>query len=114
MTYKEVNDMVSTIGLAYAYYQFPDGTDQEPPFVCFFFTDSDDLYADGINYQAIRPCVIELYTENKDFGLEAQVEACLTANRLAFTKAETYIDSERMYQIAYRVDIVITEEIANA
>lgn len=114
MTYKEVDRMLSGVGLPYAYNQFPEKTATAPPFICFLYPQSDDFFADGINYQAIRPCVIELYTDNKDFSLEAQVEEILTANQLAFTKTETYIDSERMFQIAYRVEIVITEEIANA
>lgn len=110
MTYKEVATMVDSIGLPNAYYQFPNKTEQEPPFVCFFFTNSDDFYADGTNFQAIRPLVIELYTDDKDFTLEGTVEAVLLSNKLAYTKAETYIDTERMWQISYSVEIVMTEE----
>lgn len=109
MTYKQVADMIAEIGLPYAYYQFPDGTSQEPPFVCFLYTDSDDFYADNTNYAFIRPLAIELYTDNKDFTLEGAVESVLLSHNLPFTKTETYIDSEQMFQIAYRVDILITE-----
>jgi len=110
MTYKDVATMIGSLKLPYAYYQFPDGTEQEPPFICFLYTDSDDFYADGLNFQAIRPLVIELYTDNKDFSLEAQMEACLLAHGLAYEKTETYIDVERMFQISYSVEIVITED----
>lgn len=110
MTYKEVESMVAEIGLPNAYYQFPDKTQQEPPFVCFFYTDSDDFYADDRNFAAIRPLTIELYTDNKDFTLESTVEAVLLSHNLPFAKTEAYIDSERMFQISYTVEIVITEE----
>lgn len=109
MTYKEVASMISSIGLPYAYYQFPDGTQQEPPFVCFFYTNSDDFYADNTNYQAVRPLTVELYTDNKDFTLESTVETVLLSHNLPFTKTESYIDTERMYQISYAVEVIITE-----
>lgn len=109
MTYKEVATMISSIGLPYAYYQFPDGTQQEPPFVCFSYTSSDDFYADNTNYQAVRPLTIELYTDNKDFTLESTVESVLLSHNLPFTKTETYIDTERMFQISYAVEVIITE-----
>ena len=101
--------MISSIGLPYAYYQFPDGTQQEPPFVCFFYTNSDDFYADNTNYQAVRPLTVELYTDNKDFTLESTVETVLLSHNLPFTKTESYIDTERMYQISYAVEVIITE-----
>ena len=44
MTYKEIAAMIESIGLPYAYYQFPEGTVQEPPFVVFFYSNIDDLY----------------------------------------------------------------------
>lgn len=110
MTYREVASMVSEIGLPYAYYQFPDGTQQEPPFVCFLYTNSDDFYADNSNFAAIRPLTIELYTDNKDFALEGTVESVLSSHGLPYRKTETYIDSERMFQISYAVEILITEE----
>ena len=67
MTYKEIATMVSSIGLPYAYYQFPEGTGQALPFVVFFYSEINDLYADETNYQRIAKLNIELYTEEKDF-----------------------------------------------
>ena len=67
MTYKEVSTMVKSIGLPYAYYQFPEGTAEAPPFICFYWSEDNDLKADNINYQKIERLNIELYTDNKDF-----------------------------------------------
>lgn len=113
MTYKEVATMVSSIGLPYAYYQFPDNTEQEPPFVCFLYGDSDDFYADNSNFSFIRPLTIELYTDNKNFTLEGTVESVLSSCGLPYKKTETYIDTEHMFQISYDVEILITEETDN-
>lgn len=105
--------MVAGIGLPYAYYQFPEGTEQACPFICFYFTNSNDLAADDTNYQKIRPLAIELYTDNKDFTTEAAVESALNSNGLVYAREETYLDSERMYMVTYTTEIVITEEINN-
>ena len=64
MTYRQVAEMVSSIGVPYAYYQFPNNTGIAPPFVCFYFDSSNDFAADNVNYQRIRPLTLELYTEN--------------------------------------------------
>ena len=110
MTYKEIATMVESIGLPYAYYQFPNGTDQACPFICFFLDSSNDFAADNINYQKIRRLNIELYTDNKDFTLEQTVETVLNSNGLVYYREETYLDSERMYMVSYETEIVITEE----
>lgn len=110
MTYKEVATMINSIGIPYAYYQFPDGTGQACPFICFFFSDSNDLAAENTNYQKIRPLNIELYTDNKDFALEETVETVLNSNGLVYDRSESYLDSERMFMVVYTTDILVTEE----
>ena len=108
MTYKEVNQMVKSMNLPYAYYQFPDGTAQAPPFICFFYSGTNDLYADQENYQRIEQLNIELYTKHKDFDLEAQIEAVLKANGITFSRQDSYINTEKMWQIAYEMDVLIS------
>ena len=108
MTYPQIATMVASIGVPYAYYQFPEGTAQPTPFVCFYFDGSNDLYADDKNYQKIRPLTIELYTDNKDFALEATVEGILSSNGLTFARSESWISSERMNMVVYTTDVIIT------
>lgn len=108
MTYKEISDMIASIGLSYAYYEFPDGTEQQPPFICFYFPDSDDLFADNKNYVGIRHLYVELYTDEKDFALESTVEGVLTANGLTFRKSDDYIDSEKMWQTLYEMEVILS------
>lgn len=110
MTYEDVAKMVESIGVPFAYYQFPEGTEQACPFVCFYFSGSNDLAADNTNYQRIRPLIIELYTDNKDFALEATVEAVLNQNGLVYARDEAFIDSEKMNMVTYTTEIIITEE----
>ena len=110
MTYKQISDMLEEIGVKYAYYQFPEGTQIATPFICFYYTASDDFIADNTNYQRIDTLIIELYTDTKDFTLEASVESALNAHGLVFTKAEQYIDTEQMYEQIYQADVIIKEE----
>jgi len=107
MTYKEIATMVNSIGLPYAYYQFPEGTGQAPPFVVFFYSQTNDVYADEENYQRIVQLNIELYTREKDFETEATLEGVLKNNNLTYYKEENYIDSEKMWQIAYEMEVII-------
>ena len=107
MTYKDIASMIESIGLEYSYYQFPEGTNQAPPYVVFFYSHTDDLYADEKNYQRIVTLNIELYTAEKDFESEAAVEAVLAENNLAYYKEENYIDSEKLFQIAYESEVLI-------
>ena len=109
MTYTDVKNVVSGIGLPYAYYQFPE-TGVAPPFVCYFYTGTSDLVADNSNYQRIRPLAVELYTKTKDFALEAAVEDALNSAGLVYTRDETYLNSERMNMVVYNTTVVITDE----
>lgn len=111
MTTQEVFSMLSGINIPVAYYQFPDDTVKAPPFICFFYTNSVDVLADNTNYQKVERLVVELYTDNKDFSLESQVETALNNKELVYTRDETYLDSERMYEVIYTTDVVITEAI---
>ena len=110
MTRKEVATMVASIGLPYAYYQFSEKTAQAPPFVVFFYTSSNDVYADITNYQRIEGLSIEFYSAEKDFDTEEMIEGILNNNGLTFYKEQSFIDSEDMWQTAYDMEILLTEE----
>lgn len=108
MTYRDVKTMVQSIGLPFAYYQFTADTAVAPPFICFYFDESDDEPADNMNWAKIRTLYIELYTDAKDFELESTVETVLANNDQFYTRSETYLDSERMMMVAYEMQVVIT------
>ena len=110
MTISALKTMIKGFGLPCAYYAFPEGTGQAPPFITWFFDNSDDLYADNTNYQRIEQLSIELYTRNKDFDTETAIESALSSAGFSFYKEENYISSEKMYQTAYEMDVLITPE----
>lgn len=110
MTYTEIATMVDSFGLPFAYYQFPNDTPQQPPFVVFYYENSDDVYADDKNYQRITQLTIEFYSDNKDFYYESLIEDALTDNGLTYVKSEQYIDSEQMHETVYELEVLITPE----
>lgn len=120
MTYKQVYQALSGIEKApgekipVAYLMFPADDPQnpppDPPFICYYYTGSDDLLADNTNFQKIRPLTVELYTDNKDFAIEDAVETALNAAGLVFSRMESYIEAEKMYMVSYETEIIVTEE----
>lgn len=90
-----------------AYLAFPEGQAADPPFIVYSFSGSDDLYADNTNYSRIEALTIELYTDNKDFAKEAALESALNGLGLAFSRAEAWIESERLYEVTYTTEVLL-------
>ena len=44
---------------------------------------------------------LEVYTDRKDLGLEARVEAVLDGHGVFYNKSEVWIESERLYEVLY-------------
>lgn len=109
MTYDEIASMIESTELENAYYQYPEGEAPELPYILFYYPERDDFQADNKNYAKITQLNIELYTKEKDFEKEAAVEAILEANDLSYDKEEQYIESEKMYEVLYTMEVIINE-----
>lgn len=107
MTNKEVYDMLASTKIPTVYYSWKIGNAPALPYIVYYYPESDDFVADNINFQSINALNIELYTKNKDFATEQIVEDVLKANSLAYSKTETWLESEEMYQILYETEVVI-------
>ena len=107
MTYTEVADMIESIGLDFAYYEFSEAAGQAPPFILFYYPENNDFVADNSNYVKKKQLIIELYTDEKDFDKEAAVENVLKQNELVYTRAEQFIETERMYEVLYSTEVII-------
>jgi hypothetical protein len=105
MNRQQIAGLFSPIPTTYEFWPIGDAPDL--PYICYYYPDSDDFFADNENYVAIRRLNIELYTDNKDFTLEDTVEGILKANHLGFSKTETYIEAEHMYQTLYQTEVLL-------
>lgn len=109
MTYQEIATMIQNTGLSNTYYSFPENSNPQLPYVLFYYPNDNDFKADNTNYQHIRTLNLELYTSNKDFATESTIETMLNANGLVFTKNESYLNGEHMYEVLYQTEVIITE-----
>ena len=112
MTFTEVATMVSEIGLPYAYYEFTN-TEVAPPFIVFFYGNSNDFKADNSNYQKIERLYVELYANEKSVDLEATVEGLLASYDMVWARDEEWIPGESLYEVVYTMDVVITDDAAS-
>lgn len=48
---------------------------------------------------------IELYTDEKSPDTEAQLEALLDGAGLFYDKTESYIESEKLYEVLYELEV---------
>lgn len=110
MSPNEISTLVGSIGLPYAYYEFPEGTNQAPPYVAYYLPQSNDLYADNTNLVKIRTLVIELYTREKDFTLEQRAEDTINNAGLTFSRSEDYFDSDGLTRVSYTMQIIMEED----
>lgn len=97
-------EMLKEIGIPYAYHHFAEGESPEPPFICYLVDSSDNFAADGIVYDKIDVINIELYTDKKDPDSERKVEDVLTAHEIYYEKSETYIESEKLFEVIYEFE----------
>lgn len=112
MTLAEVNNMMAEItqrcGLTdYTYYQFADNSAPNLPYLIFYYPSSANDGADNVVWQKINHLNIELYTDNKEFGIENELEAVLTEHGFFYDKTEQFIESEKMFEVLYEMEVVI-------
>lgn len=107
MLFQEIDQMIASIGLPYAYYQFPQGTEQAAPFICFFYGSDNDFIADNTNYANIEQLSIELYQDFWDDETERKVEAALEAAGMVYTRERVVIDSEKLFETIYTTEVLI-------
>ncbi len=106
MTYTEIKEMLEEAELPLAYDHFAEGESPDPPFLVFLFPASDNFAADGRVYQRIDQLDMELYTDRKDPVLEKKLEAVLDRHGVFYEKTETWIESERLYEVLYSTQVI--------
>ena len=105
MSYEEIAEMMQEIGLPFAYHHFAEGESPKPPFLLFLSPGENTFGADNLMYFSFKRLNIELYTDVKSPEIERQVEDVLTQHGIYYTKTETWIESERLYEVLYEVEV---------
>jgi len=105
MTYDEINEMMQEIGMPFAYHHFAEGESPEPPFTIFLSPGENTFGADNLMYFSFKQLNIELYTDEKSPETEERVEEVLLQHNLYYTKSETWIESEKLYEVLYQLEV---------
>ena len=97
--------IIKEMGIPYAYDHFAEGEAPDPPFLCYLLPESDNFSADGKVYHKFTEVRLELYTDLKDLEAEQNVEDVLDAAGIFYNKSETWIDSEKLYEVLYAFEM---------
>ncbi|MFI3201887.1 MAG: hypothetical protein R3Y54_10270 [Eubacteriales bacterium] len=96
--------ILKELQLPFAYDHFVEGESKEPPFLCYLLPKTNHFSADGVAYQKINEMRVELYTDKKDIKLEDRIESALEREGIFYQKSETWIASEKLYEVLYLFD----------
>ncbi|MDD2981263.1 MAG: hypothetical protein PHN80_15025 [Hespellia sp.] len=99
---EELLTIIKETGIPFAYDHFAEGESPDPPFICYLLPGSDNFAADGRVYFKLNEVRIELYTDTKDLSVEQKLEDVLDAHEIFYNKSETWIGSEKLYEVLYQ------------
>ena len=105
MTIENLVEMLQEMNIPFAYDHFAEGESPEPPFICYLIPGSDNFAADGKVYFKMNEIRIEMYTDFKDLDLESRVEGVLDGHEIFYNKSETWIQSEKLYEVMYAFEM---------
>lgn len=104
---EKLTALLTDFGVPFAYDHFAEGEAPDPPFVCYLLPGSNNFSADGSVYYKITEVGIELYTDHKDPELENRLEDILDGALLFYNKTETWIESEKLYEVLYSFEMEV-------
>ena len=97
----ELINILKETEIPFAYDHFAEGESPDPPFICYLLPGSNNFSADGKVYFKANEVHIELYTDFKDLTVEQKLEAVLDEHGIFYNKSETWIESEKLYEVLY-------------
>lgn len=103
MALEDMKTLLDTTGYPVVYYAWPEKKAPALPYICFLTAYSNNFGADDRVYYPVAHYQIELYTRCKDPKAEGKVEQALSS--YFWEKTETYLDTERCFQILYEVEV---------
>ena len=107
MTEVQIAQIIKSIGYPVAYHHFAEGQEPSKPYIVYLYPGTDNFSADGTVYQDINQIDIELYTDNKIIAAEKAVEAVLKEHGFFYEKTESYLETEKMFEVLYETEALI-------
>lgn len=104
MNLENIYKILKATGYPVAYSHFNDSV--KPPFITYLVAYSENFNADNQVYKRIDNINIELYTKSKDLEAEKKLENLLNENELLWDVNENWIESEKVYQRIYEINLI--------
>ena len=102
MVNKQIEDMLTPIGLPLAYREFKPYKNKpvpSPPYLIYLIDSENGYGADEKNLICKKNITVELYTTLKSPATEEKIEEAISG--FEYTKYEDYISEEKMYMVSY-------------
>ena len=107
MTRETITAMIEEMDMPFAYHHFAEGEAPNLPYLIYLYPESIEFSADGKVYAKGTVLRIELYSEIRDIDLESGIEAVLDSYEMFYHKQELFIDSERLYEVMYEMEVPV-------
>ena len=106
---QDLMDLLSEIGIPFAYDHFAEGESPDPPFITFLIPGTDNFSADGVVYLKVDVVRIELYTDEKNPETETRVETVLDDHGIFYEKSEVWVEEEKLYEVLWSFERKVPE-----
>lgn len=100
---KDLCAVLDTLGIAWSNQSSSD--DAEPPYIVLVAGYGESVYADNAAYASWMPYDIALYTRRRDYARERKIKDALDAAGCPYTLAVTSIESEKLVEAAFSVNV---------
>lgn len=104
-TPQDIRGILQSTGIPFAYRLWEEGKAPPLPYGLYYAGRANNFAADGKVHFTAQRYTIELYTEKKEPDTEALLENALNSAEIFWTKDEAYIESERMNEIIYEIEV---------
>lgn len=107
MQLSDFNNLLQTVEIPVVYHSFQaSGMEvKQPPYICWYVKESDNVPGDDKVVSKFNRINIELYTDYKNPELEQKLEDALDGASIFYDKNELYIQAEKMFEILYEIEI---------
>lgn len=108
MTPEEIEQMLRKMEIPCKYNHFTQKEMEtiDLPIIVWNIPETKEFHADGIVYHRTYKLDIELYTDEKDWGLEKQLENILNENGITWKQtASEWLESESMWESLYEMEV---------
>ena len=105
MTLPELKALLDSTGIPVTYYQWGEGKAPDLPYIVYYADEDVGFCADDRVYSEEIGVTIEVYSNQKDLNLEAQMKDILNNNNLPYESYESYLDDEKMFLKAFEINI---------